>query len=123
MKRFVLAFAALLTSVSLFCQIEREFDSEYFPRNEIYIQYGTPSVLELATTLQKETSYIGKEYLGESKNYIFSGIGGLGYNFNIDKRFSVGVYFGVGYSSADLYITHIGGTTLPSPGSYALPRY
>ena len=112
-KRIALLVIFSMFALGASAQIDRERDSEYFPRNEIYIQYGAPSVTELVTVLQVD--YKSTTYGGESRNHKFSGVGSLGYNFSINKKFAVGIYAGVSYSSADLYITYIDGVNLKDP--------
>ncbi len=104
MKQFLLT-ATLLMFVSSICygQIDRVRDSEYYPRNEIYIQYGTPSVTELSTMLSEEYRSIG--FSGDSRNHKFSGIPAIGYNFFISPKAAIGIDFGFGYASADIYLT------------------
>lgn len=104
-KIFTSALLFIILS-STFCiesyaQKWRTKDSEYFPRNEIYVQYGTPTVIELATTISNPT--ISKDKEADTKNHLFSGVAGLGYNFSITPALSVGIYGGYGYSSADIY--------------------
>ena len=82
---------ALTASAVAGAQTGRVRDSEYFPRNEVYVQYGTPSVIELTN--------------GDSRNHKFSGIAAVGYNFFVHPRVSIGLDFGYGYGSADMYIT------------------
>ncbi|HIZ85303.1 MAG TPA: hypothetical protein IAC04_02295 [Candidatus Coprenecus stercoravium] len=97
-----IAFLLLLcTSVS--AQTGRVRDADYFPRSEIYLQYGTPSVVELTTILNSE--YRSEGYDGDSRNHKFSGIAAVGYSFFLHPRVSVGLDFGYGYGSADMYIT------------------
>ena len=94
---------ALTTSAVAGAQTGRVRDSEYFPRNEVYVQYGTPSVIELTTMLNSE--YRSEDYDGDSRNHKFSGIAAVGYNFFVHPRVSIGLDFGYGYGSADMYIT------------------
>lgn len=96
-------------------QIDREREYGYYPKNEIYIQYGVPSVQELVTTLQVDYKSASGSYDGESRNHKFSGVGGFGYNFSISKKMALGVYGGVSYSSADLYITNMEDVNLKEP--------
>lgn len=104
MRRIIAALAVvtLIQAVS-FAQKNRVRDADYFPRSEIYIQYGTPSVVELSTILQ--TEYRAEGYDGDARNCKFSGIAGLGYNFFITPWFAIGLDGGFGYGSADMYIT------------------
>lgn len=95
---FFTVLTSLLFSNSLFAQRNRERDADYFPRNEIYIQYGTPTVLELVTTLKAPTQFGS----ADTKNNIFTGVAGLGYNFFISNRFMIGIYGGASYAKADI---------------------
>ncbi len=104
---------AMMTVVDSMAQISRVRDSEYFPRSEIYLQYGTPSVVELATKLNSRFSSEG--YRGDSRNQKFSGIAAVGYNFFVHPRVSVGLDFGYGYGSADMYITDSESMPLEAP--------
>lgn len=94
---FLSFIAAILFSTPSYGQRNRVRDADYFPRSEIYIQYGTPTILELVTML-KAPSFFEQD----TRNHIFSGVGGLGYNFSIDDRFAVGIYAGASYSKADI---------------------
>lgn len=106
-------FVLLTTAAVSNAQMNRVRDSEYFPRSEVYVQYGTPSVVELTTILQSE--YRAGGYMGDSRNYKFSGTAALGYAFYVHPRVSVGVDFGYGYGSADLYVTASDMSPLPGP--------
>lgn len=89
--------ATLLFSIPAPGQKNRVRDAEYFPRHEIYVQYGTPTVLELVTTFKAP-----ENFETDTRHHIFSGVAGLGYNFSIDERFAVGIYAGASYSRADI---------------------
>lgn len=103
-KRFSsIALLAFLMTFSLQAQVNRVRDFEYFPRNEVYLQYGTPSIVEITTLLSSEYKSMG--YKGDSRNHKFSGIVAVGYNFHVLPRFSIGVDADFGYGSADMYIT------------------
>ena len=102
---------ALTASAVAGAQTGRVRDSEYFPRNEVYVQYGTPSVIELTTMLNSE--YRSEDYDGDSRNHKFSGIAAVGYNFFVHPRVSIGLDFGYGYGSADMYITDSENICLP----------
>ena len=116
MKTFRLTAAAVLLVVSTAvsnAQMGRVRDSEYFPRNEVYVQYGTPSIIELTTILNSE--YRSEGYDGDSRNHKFSGIAAVGYSFFVHPRVSVGLDFGYGYGSADMYITDSDAAPVTSP--------
>ena len=104
---------ALTASAVAGAQTGRVRDSEYFPRNEVYVQYGTPSVVELTTLLSSE--YSSEGYDGDSRNHKFSGIAAVGYSFFVHPRVSVGLDFGYGYGSADMYITDSDAAPVTSP--------
>ena len=80
----VMILLAMMTVVDSMAQINRVRDSEYFPRSEIYLQYGTPSVVELATKLNSRFSSEG--YRGDSRNQKFSGIAAVFLSLPINKR-------------------------------------
>lgn len=103
--KFIVSAIGLLSLISMtgYAQKNRVRDIEYFPRSEIYLQYGTPSVVELTTILNSE--YRSEGYDGDSRNHKFSGIAAIGYSFFVHPRVSVGIDFGYGYGSADMYIT------------------
>ena len=104
MKHIITAAAAiLLISSSAYAQKNRVRDVDYFPRSEIYLQYGTPSIIELTTLLSP--SFHDELTNGETRNHKFSGIAGIGYNFFVHPRVSIGLDFGYGYSSADMYMS------------------
>lgn len=113
MKRFLIILSFIICSFPLFAQMSRVRDAEYFPRNEIYVQYGTPTVIELSSTLGAKYNF--NNISGDSENYKFSGVGGVGYNFYVSSKIAVGVYGGVGYASADLFIDRIGDDLLKEP--------
>lgn len=108
-----LILAAASTS---YAQKNRVRDVEYFPRNEVYIQYGTPSVMELSTLLSPD--FHSELTNGEARNQKFSGIAGVGYSFFVHPRVSIGLDFGYGYGSADMYMTETSET-----GPAGDPRY
>lgn len=104
MKRIIVFTAALLTiSTVSYAQMNRVRDVDYFPRSEVYLQYGAPSVIELTTLLSP--SFHDELTNGDTRNHKFSGIAGIGYNFFVHPRVSIGIDFGYGYSSADIYLT------------------
>ena len=115
MKRILTVLVFSIVALGASAQIDRVRDSEYYPRNEIYIQYGTPSVMELVTVLHKDYVSGGQQFEGDSRNHKFSGVAGFGYNFSITPKFALGIYGGVSYSSADLYINHAEGVNLQQP--------
>ncbi|HIR33083.1 MAG TPA: hypothetical protein IAB85_02535 [Candidatus Coprenecus merdigallinarum] len=106
MKHILTAAAALLLiSSAAFAQKNRVRDVDYFPRSEIYLQYGTPSLMELTTILSP--NFHDEVTNGETRNHKFSGIAAIGYNFFIHPRVSIGLDFGYGYGSSDMYISDV----------------
>ena len=80
MKHILTAAAALLLTVTAsYAQKNRVRDVDYFPRSEIYLQYGTPSLMELSTILSP--NFHDEVTNGETRNHKFSGIAAIGYNF------------------------------------------
>lgn len=106
MKHILTAAAALLLiSSAAFAQKNMVRDVDYFPRSEIYLQYGTPSLMELTTILSP--NFHDEVTNGETRNHKFSGIAAIGYNFFIHPRVSIGLDFGYGYGSSDMYISDV----------------
>ncbi len=77
---------------------EKEVDALYFPRHEVYIQYGTPTILELVTMLKAPTSFEGFETTG----HIFTGTPGVGYNFFLRDNLSIGLFGGYSFAQSDV---------------------
>lgn len=106
MRRLLPAFAVmtLMLSASLTSYAQKNLvrDVDYFPRSEVYLQYGTPSLMELTTILSPD--FHSELANGEARNQKFSGIAGVGYNFFVHPRISIGLDFGYGYGSADMYM-------------------
>lgn len=106
MKHIITAAAALLLmSSAAFAQKNMVRDVDYFPRSEIYLQYGTPSLMELTTILSP--NFHDEVTNGETRNHKFSGIAAIGYNFFVHPRVSIGLDFGYGYGSSDMYISDV----------------
>jgi len=106
MKHVLTAAAALLLiSSAAFAQKNMVRDVDYFPRSEIYLQYGTPSLMELTTILSP--NFHNEVTNGETRNHKFSGIAAIGYNFFVHPRVSIGLDFGYGYGSSDMYISDV----------------
>ena len=98
---FLIAIVAMLSTDAVFAQRsrhERELDALYYPRHEIYVHYGSPTVMELVTVLPAP-----KEFRADTKDQVFSGAPGIGYNFSLNKKFSLGVFGGYSYSKANIY--------------------
>ena len=106
MKHILTAAAALLLmSSAAFAQKNMVRDVDYFPRSEIYLQYGTPSLMELTTILSP--NFHDEVTNGETRNHKFSGIAAIGYNYFVHPRVSIGLDFGYGYGSSDMYISDV----------------
>ena len=76
----------------------REIDAQYFPRHEIYVHYGSPTIMELVTLLPAP-----KEFNGDTKDQVFVGAPGIGYNISLSEDFSLGIFGGYSYSKANIY--------------------
>ena len=113
MKRTILlvlgALAALLISSSAEAGNRRSVDFDYFPRNEIYLQYGAPSVLELSTIRAERNlgTLNDVQLIGKSKNHKFSGAAAFGYSFMVNDRISVGLDFNYSYASTDIFVKDV----------------
>lgn len=103
----VIAAASLMLTVTSAAYAQKRMvrDVEYFPRSEFYLQYGTPSVMELTTILSPD--FHDEVTNGETRNHKFSGIAGVGYNFYVHPLASIGVDFGYGYGSTDMYMSGV----------------
>lgn len=78
---FLVAIVALLSTDAVLAQNnrrQREMDALYYPRHEIYVHYGSPTVMELVTVLPAP-----KEFSADTKDQVFSGAPGIGYNFSL----------------------------------------
>ena len=89
---------------------ERDFD--YFPRSEMYLQYGTPSAIEFLGKTRNVISDPDPLYsrVCESRNHKYSGVAGIGYAFSVSPVLSFGVYGGFSWSQADFYTLAENGT-------------
>lgn len=112
----ILLSVTVLLSVSFasFAQKNAVREFSYYPRNEIYIQYGTPSVIELATIVGQER-HSSKTMEVDSRNHKFSGIAALGYQFSVSPRVAIGIDGGFGYGSGDLYVESEDGVKFDKP--------
>jgi len=101
--------ATLLSSYDASAQRYRERDADYFPRHEMYIQYGTPTLIEFVT--MKDTRITDNDPVlnreCESRNHKFTGVAGIGYNFSTTDRLSFGAYLGYSWTQADIYATKL----------------
>lgn len=103
----VIAAASMMLAVTSAAYAQKRMvrDVEYFPRSEFYLQYGTPSVMELTTILSPD--FHDEVTNGQTRNHKFSGIAGVGYNFYVHPLASIGVDFGYGYGSTDMYMSEV----------------
>lgn len=114
MRKLIISTIVVLSmfGTSLYGQKNRVRDFDYFPKNEFYLQYGAPTVLELTTLLGKPA--ISNNVEGKADNHTFTGVGGLGYNYSIDELISLGFYTGVSSSSADVIALNSTDPTIPN---------
>jgi len=101
----IMAVAAVSFSQKVQAQKYYERDFDYFPRNEIYLQYGTPSAIEFMGKTRNVIEDPDPTYSRtcESRNHKYSGVAGLGYNFSTSPNLSFGIYGGFSWSQADFY--------------------
>lgn len=110
MKKFItlisLTILVIIISNPINARSDKAIDFDYFPRHEIYLQYGTPTILELTTMTGKTmiTEKDGINIEGKTSNYVFSGALAAGYSFMINDRISLGIDFNYSYASADIKI-------------------
>lgn len=100
----MVAAAVLLSNTVSAKGRDRELDAQYFPRHEIYIQYGSPTILELVTMLKAPTSF--ENY--ETANQIFTGTPGFGYNFFLREDLSIGIFGGYSFAQSDICVVKDG---------------
>ena len=98
-----LTTALMGQSADLTAQTWKEKDADYFPRHEITVNYGTPTILELTTTLGKPMMTGAAE--GKSANHMFTGAAGIGYQFSPHPLFSIGIAGGISHAAADIVLT------------------
>ncbi len=78
-----------------------DYDYISYQKNEIFIQYGAPTIIELTSNVNSiNVPEASKEYKATNSKY--TGVGAFGYNYYINPYFSVGGYFGI--SEADMTI-------------------
>lgn len=98
-----LGTALLFGSTQITAQSWREKDVDYFPRHEITIHYGTPTILELTTQLGSPK--MSGNAQGKSENHQFTGAAGLGYQFSINPNLAIGIAGGISHAGADIVLT------------------
>ena len=93
MKKLILSALVLLFAFSQDAFARRYDDDTYiaYLKNEIYIDYGAPSVLELTSKYRQSVG--DDKYTGYRSKY--TGTGGIGYNRYINPYLHVGGYFGI----------------------------
>ncbi len=102
----VICFLLIFSSLPLNAKSgkQRRYDGNYdyidYKKSEIYIQYGSPTIIELTNKLDSKT-LSGYGLKISSNNY--TGVGAAGYNFYISPYISVGAYLGI--SEADMHLT------------------
>ena len=81
-----------------------EYELDY-PKSEIYIQYGAPSIVEITSKLTNDD--FDRNYASKYKgsNYKYTGVGAIGYNYYIGPYFSFGAYLGI--SKAQMSVREI----------------
>lgn len=68
-------------------------------KNEIFVQYGAPSIVEMTDKLGNDTYNgpgVSRQFKGAGSGY--TGIGAVGFNRYLNPYFCVGAYLGVGES-------------------------
>ena len=92
-RKFILSLVAMIAAFPLAGNAKPQ-DEIYiaYLKNEIYIQYGTPSIIEIANKKGGDISRSGGSY---------SGIAAVGYNRYLNPYFCIGGYFGAGNSKAN----------------------
>lgn len=101
MKRtitFLILFLAPLTNL-LWGQGHNDDSYISYLKNEIYIQYGSPSIVEMTNKLGNDTYNgpdITRRFKGTGSSY--TGIAAVGYNRYLNPYFCIGAYIGTGES-------------------------
>lgn len=99
----ILLIAVMLALPSLMNAKEKKDDIYIeYPKNEIYLQLGTPSIVEITNKLGTDTfksSHLTKEY--ESIGGSYSGIAACGYNRYLNPYFYMGAYLGFSKSGSN----------------------
>lgn len=104
MNKKLFIVSLLILTGSIFCSISAQrstHDYEYFPKNEFYVQYGTPTILELTTTIRNPGAENALK--GESKNNTFSGVVAFGYRRGVSDYFYMGIEGGMSYAGGDIF--------------------
>ena len=79
---------------------QRARDFEYYPKHEIYVQYGIPSVIELTSVLNQQR--FDNNIVGKGQKLRMTGAAGFGYNFNLNQNVSVGLFGGISSVGSDM---------------------
>lgn len=102
MKKIVICILFALFAFSNTLTAQRYDEDVYiaYLKNEFYVQYGFPSIVELTNKLENDT-YTSpqhtKKYKGVDTRY--SGIAAVGYNRYLNPYFCIGGYFGISEAS------------------------
>lgn len=101
MKKIAIVALIMIIS-SMFNQIsaQKVIDFEYFPRHEIVLHYGSPSVVELTSVLKSQK--FDNNIVGKGKKLRMTGSAGFGYNFGINPNVSIGVFGGYSSVGSDM---------------------
>jgi len=114
--RRISALAVIVVITAFFSQTtsarkyqERDFD--YYPRHEMYIQYGTPSAIEFMGKTRSVVNDPDPNYprVCDSRSHKYSGVAGIGYNFSVTPHLSFGLHGGFSWSQTDVYTTEENG--------------
>lgn len=111
MRKFAICTLLALVAITNNLMAQRYDEEIYiaYLKNEFYIQYGFPSIVELTDKLENDTYTTpqhSKKYKGVDTRY--SGIAAAGYNRYINPYFCIGGYFGVSEASIKAQDTESG---------------
>ena len=100
-KTAIITLTALILAAG-FNQLsaQRVRDYEYFPRHEIYVQYGIPSVIEITSVLNRQK--FDNDVVGKGQKLRMTGAAGFGYNFSLNQNVSVGLFGGISSVGSDM---------------------
>lgn len=102
---FAMADAALARTRGV-QQMEEEIYIAYL-KNEFYVQYGTPSIVEVTDKLGDRSNF-------KTGGTSYTGVGAVGYNRYINPYFCIGGYVGMSESELDAKDTATGHTVFTS---------
>ena len=103
MKKTAIITLATMMLAAGFNQLsaQRVRDYEYFPRNEIYVQYGIPSVIEITSVLNRQ-KFENNNIVGKGQKLRMTGAAGFGYNFSLNQNVSIGLFGGISSVGSDM---------------------